>query len=477
VGSRGDAEGSFDGSAEHDRRRDVGVVIAEQSGPVCIGERSSCEPEAVVLFEVAPPLPPEDDRTFDQDDPADVGVHADIEERSEALVHGLERVIHVAHRVDEVVHDLLLDLDEHRLEQGDLVPELVVHRSLGERCGGCDLVDRGGIEPLEGEERAGCIHQRTPRRGRLVSLAHDAYPWYLIAYSKYATGGRGLLGEEHHVDTRSGRIRYVDVGEGEPIVFVHGVLADGQLWRRVVPLLADRCRCIVPDWPLGSHTVPLHPAADLSPPGLVQLVIDTLDALGLEQVTLVGSDTGGAICQMLVVEHPDRVSRLVLTPCDAYENFPPPVLFGPLKAAAAVPGGLLVLLQLLRLRALHRLPTSFGALMKRLDTSLTASWCAPARADRDVRRDLRKAVKGVAPHHTLEVAARFPDFEKPVLIAWPRRARFFPYRHAQRLAEDFPRSALKTVDDAYAFVSEDQPTVLADLIGDFMETHPRAPTD
>lgn len=282
-----------------------------------------------------------------------------------------------------------------------------------------------------------------------------------------------MLGQQQEeVDTPSGRIRYVDVGDGDPIVFVHGVLADSQLWRRVVPLLADRYRCIVPDWPLGSHTVAVHPDADLTPPGLVRIILDTLDALQLEEVTLVGNDTGGALCQMLVADHPDRVSHLVLTPCDAYENFPPPVLFGPLKMAAAVPGGLLVLLQVLRIRVLHRLPTSFGALMKRLDTALSASWCTPARTDRAVRRDLRKVIKGVAPRHTLDAASRFASFERPVLIAWPRRTRFFPYRHAQQLADDFSNSTLATVDDAYAFVSEDQPAVLAELVDALLSPRP-----
>lgn len=286
-----------------------------------------------------------------------------------------------------------------------------------------------------------------------------------------------MLGTQHEVDTPSGRIRYLDVGEGDPVVFVHGILADGQLWRRVVPMLADGHRCIVPDWPLGSHTVPLRPDADLTPPGLVRIILDTLDALQLERVTLVGNDTGGALCQMLVAEHPNRASRLVLTPSDAYENFPPPVLFLPLKAAAAVPGGLFVLLQLLRIRALHRLPTSFRGLTKRLDTSLTTSWCAPARKDSGVRRDLRKAIKGVGPRHTLAAASRFSEFHKPVLIAWPQRARFFPYQHAQQLAHDFPNATLETLHDAYAFVSEDQPRRLAELITDFLRRHPQPTTE
>ena len=79
------------------------------------------------------------------------------------------------------------------------------------------------------------------------------------------------------------------------IVFVHGAFVDGSLWRKVVPRLEGSYRCIVPDLPLGSHGTPMHEDADLSPPGLAKLIADFVEALGLEDVTLVGNDTGGAI--------------------------------------------------------------------------------------------------------------------------------------------------------------------------------------
>ena len=120
-----------------------------------------------------------------------------------------------------------------------------------------------------------------------------------------------------------GTIRYRERGNGEPIVFVHGLLVNGDLWRKVVPTLAKDFRCITPDWPLGSHEVPMNPDADLTPTGLAKLVADFLAALELENVTLVGNDTGGALSQIVVTEHPERIARLVLTPCDAFEVFPP----------------------------------------------------------------------------------------------------------------------------------------------------------
>ena len=128
---------------------------------------------------------------------------------------------------------------------------------------------------------------------------------------------------KHEIHLSQGTIRYREDGTGEPLLFVHGVVVNGGLWRKVVPRLSKDFRCIVPDWPLGAHELPMNPDADLSPPALAQLVVDFMDALGLETVTLVGNDTGGAICQLVMTRRPDRIGRLVLTSCDAIDNCPP----------------------------------------------------------------------------------------------------------------------------------------------------------
>src|SRR5262245_64109147 len=93
-----------------------------------------------------------------------------------------------------------------------------------------------------------------------------------------------------------GTIRYRELGSGEPIVLVHGLLTDGELWREVAPRLAADFRVLTPDWPLGSHQTPLEPGADLSPPGLARIIADFLRELDLDGVTLVGNDTVGGLC-------------------------------------------------------------------------------------------------------------------------------------------------------------------------------------
>jgi len=270
------------------------------------------------------------------------------------------------------------------------------------------------------------------------------------------------------IELAPGTIRYTDEGAGPPIVLVHGVLVNGRLWRKVVPpLVAAGFRCIVPDWPLGSHGEPMRVDADLSPPALARLVADFLAALDLDDVTLVGNDTGGALCQMVATRHPERVGRLVLTPSDAFENFPPK-LFHYLLWAARVPAVLDVLLRTLAIDLLRRSPLVFGRLAKRrIDPAALESYVRPVLANAGVRRDVAKIARGIDPRFTLEAAERLRAFARPVLLAWAPEDVLFPIAHAHRLAALLPDARVVEIADSWTFVPEDQPARLAALIAEF----------
>ncbi|HEX8065820.1 MAG TPA: alpha/beta hydrolase [Thermoleophilaceae bacterium] len=271
----------------------------------------------------------------------------------------------------------------------------------------------------------------------------------------------------HHVDLPAGRIRYEEAGEGPPIVFVHGVLVNGRLWRNVTPRLSDRFRCIVPDLPLGAHSIPLNDDADRTPAGAARLVGDFLAALDLEDVTLVANDTGGALTQMLVTESPERVGRVVLTPCDAFDNFLPP-MFKPLQLSARFQPALTGTVQLLRIRPLRRLPIAFGWLTKRpIPNEVTDEWVRAFLARREVRRDAARLLASIDTRYTLEAAEKLGSFDRPVLLAWATEDRVFPVEHAHRLAKLFPNARVEEIPDSYSFVPEDQPERLAALVREF----------
>ncbi len=271
------------------------------------------------------------------------------------------------------------------------------------------------------------------------------------------------------VTVEAGAISYAETGPpGAPtVVFVHGAFVDGTLWRKVVPQLEGSLRCVVPDLPLGSHRTPMSETADLSPPGLAKLIADVIAALELEDVTLVGNDTGGALCQLIVTRHPERIGRLVLTPCDAYENFLPPA-FRYLQLLARVPGGVGAVAQSMRLPFVRRTPLAFGWLSKtRIPAEVLANWTEPIIHDAGVRADARKVLRGISSRYTIEAAERLRQFDGPTMLAWATEDRFFKPSFAERLAADIPGSRLEWIDDARTFVSEDQPERLASLIGEF----------
>jgi len=235
-----------------------------------------------------------------------------------------------------------------------------------------------------------------------------------------------------------------------------------------VPLLEGEHRCIVPDWPLGSHVAPIDPDADLSPPGLARIIADFTAALDLGPVTLVGNDTGGAICQLVATRHPDRLARLVLTNCDAYQNFLPP-MFRPLQVIARIPGAVWPIAQSMRLTALRHAPNAFGWLSKHgPDPEITRAWIEPSLNSREVRRDVAKFLRGISSSYTLEAAERLPEFDRPTLIAWAPEDRFFKFDYAERLAAAIPNVRLERIDDSWTYVSEDQPERVAELIRSFV---------
>jgi pimeloyl-ACP methyl ester carboxylesterase len=249
-----------------------------------------------------------------------------------------------------------------------------------------------------------------------------------------------------------------------PVVFVHGILVDHRLWLGVAEALAQRgFRCILPTWPLGSHTTPVNPGADMSPPGLATTIRDVIVGLDLDDVTLVGNDTGGGLCQFLIDAHPERIGRLVLTNCDAFDKFPPfpfDVVFAMLRGPVSIK----TLFGMLGPKALRHSPIGFGLLANHPDPALTASWLEPCRKDSRICRDLATLLRHVARTDLTDVATRFPRFTKPVTLVWGMRDRCFTPDLAHRMAALFPDSSLIEVPGARTFVALDDPAAVVDAI-------------
>jgi pimeloyl-ACP methyl ester carboxylesterase len=275
------------------------------------------------------------------------------------------------------------------------------------------------------------------------------------------------LGERRTVEVPgAGTIEYRERGSGPVIVFAHGVGVNGDLWRQVAPEVAERGhRCIAPDLPLGGHSIPLTDEPDMSLPGLADILSGFLDALDLRDVTLVANDTGGAITQALIGRRPERVTRLVLTSCDAFDRYPPPAV-AYLKPAARTPGGLWVLGHAVRFKAVQRLPIAYGwATHAPIDPRIMDSYTRNVRVNAGVRADLGRVLKR-ARKSDMEAASRsVANFDRPALVVWAADDKFFPVEHGRALADLMPDARFELVERSRTFIPEDQPGELVRLIG------------
>lgn len=253
------------------------------------------------------------------------------------------------------------------------------------------------------------------------------------------------------------------------VVLLHGLVQNGSLWRHVVAELRPDHRCVVPTLPLGGHRRAMRSDADLSMRGVSRVVAEFLDRLDLSAVTLVENDWGGA--HLILSERSgERVARLVLTSCEAFDNYPPGLPGRAVWLAARVPGGLNAMVQPLRLRPLRRLPIAFGWMSKRpvLDQVMD-DWLRPALNQREVRRDLLKYLRAVDERDMLEAADCLRSFHRPALVVWAAEDRVMPPEHGRRLADLLPNGRLVEIADSYTLIPEDQPGELARTLRQFIQ--------
>ena len=266
-------------------------------------------------------------------------------------------------------------------------------------------------------------------------------------------------------DLPQGRIAYRAAGPAastrRPVVFVHGVLVDGRLWEPVAARLAAQgLRSYAPTLPLGAHQLAMNADADLSPLGVAQLIRDFMASLGLTDAVIVGNDTGGAICQVLLGGDTSRVGAAVLTNCDALSSFPPRML-APLFAALRHSGVVACLAPGMRSALVRRSPLAYGMLTAEpIDDALTGSWVAPL-SRKEIRRDLVKLARGVRPKVLLDAASRFGQFGGPVRVVWGEADRIFTPRLGRQLSEAFPNASLTMVPGGRTFLPLDYPAEVA----------------
>jgi pimeloyl-ACP methyl ester carboxylesterase len=269
------------------------------------------------------------------------------------------------------------------------------------------------------------------------------------------------------IDLSAGPIDYVDTrGDVPTVVLLHGVLMNQTVWRNVIAELTPAFRCIAPTLPLGAHRQPMRPGADLSIDGTALLVAEFLERLNLANVTLIMNDWGGP---QLLVDHnrTERIARLVLVACEAFENFPPGVPGRRLAKLAAAPGGFGLQSLLMRSAAVRR---SVAATLAKHPVSdeMLRDWFAPFIRDREVRRDLRSYCLSVPLDSGRNWSAALARFDKPALVVWAPEDQMMPAGHGRQLADLLPDGRLVEIADSYTVVPLDQPHQLANAVRAFI---------
>jgi pimeloyl-ACP methyl ester carboxylesterase len=275
------------------------------------------------------------------------------------------------------------------------------------------------------------------------------------------------LGEEREVRVGAGPIRYRERGRGEPVVFLHGVLMNADVWHRVVPIVADAGhRCIAPDLPTGGHTVALDRGARVTPAALGELARELLDALGLERATVVGNGLGTVLAEMLCVEHPERVERVVFAAGDIASTFPPrwartrfavafapPIASAVVRASLATPRGRVA---------------SYRRFTHRVDERVVRSFAAGFLADRGVRRDTLKLMRAICVGRTGTEHGRLRELRRPALVVWGEDDIAFPRSHVRELTDLLPDVRVELVPGSRTFLALDQPRAFADALLRFL---------
>ncbi|XMA39020.1 alpha/beta fold hydrolase [Streptomyces albogriseolus] len=264
------------------------------------------------------------------------------------------------------------------------------------------------------------------------------------------------------IELSAGTVEYEDTGgEGPVVVLLHGLLHDASVWRNVVAELRTDHRVLAPTLPYGAHRSPMTrpPTPDL----VNELIAEFLDRLDLEDVTLVESDCGRA--QTVAARHPERLARLVLISCEAFDNYPPGLPGRMIGLACRVPGGVPLLIRTLGWKPLRRLPVGFGALTKRpVPDELVDRWLRPLRTDPAIRRDFRHYNTHVRRTELLEAAQGLRYFDRPALIVWATEDLMMPREHGRLLAELLPRGRLVELRNTRTLIAQDRPQRLASLL-------------
>lgn len=277
------------------------------------------------------------------------------------------------------------------------------------------------------------------------------------------------MATQRSIDTPSGRISYREAGAGPVALFVHGVLLNGHLWRHQLAGLSDLRRCLAIDL-LAHGDTEIAPGQDVSVTANATMLGQVLDALRIEQVDLVGNDSGGGIAQIFAATHPSRVRSLTLTDCDVHDNWPPEA-FKPFLAMAAAGGLRDALEAMLADKAVYRSAQALGPAYEHPEQVADATietYLRPLVHSEQRTRDFQRFLAAFDCRHTVAVEPALRRLNAPTLIVWGTDDVYFDVKWSRWLAEAIPGTRRRLeLDGARLFFPEER----ADAFNQALRAH------
>lgn len=268
-------------------------------------------------------------------------------------------------------------------------------------------------------------------------------------------------------------VAYIEAGEGEPLILLHGCPFQSYEWKAVIPHLATRYRVIAPDL-LGLGDTRVRLSDDYRLPKQVEMVTGLMDALGVPDAFFVTHDHGAATLQLMMKYTPDRIRKAVLTNAEAYDQWPSDEELPYVKAIVNPLTTQLVHLAL-KSRWIRRDIFSIAVANPATLTDETlAAFIRPhmatSRRWQRLRRFYQMQLEPANNQETLRAVDGMRKFKRPTLILWGQQDGNFGIPVAQRLAEDIPGTeGIKLLSRSGHLPMLEEPGAYAEAVLGFIE--------
>ena len=269
--------------------------------------------------------------------------------------------------------------------------------------------------------------------------------------------GKAFFADRRQIETPSGTIGYIEQGRGPAALFVHGVLLNGYLWRHQLAQLGDVRRCIAVDL-LAHGNTEISVTQDVSVTANAHMLAEFLDAMEIDQVDLVGNDSGGGICQIFAALYPERLRSLALTNCDTHDNWPPEP-FKPFVAMVAAGGLAETLNSMLADKRVYRsaLAPAYERVEDVSDDTIE-TYLRPLVRSKQHTRNLERFVNAFDCRHTVQIEKQLRLVQAPTLIAWGTDDVYFDLKWSRWLADAIPGTRKRVeFPSARIFFPEERP--------------------